>query len=412
MPIANDPGHAGAPMKKTSEDREPMMIQRPQRLATFMLLGCAAVALAACDPNGQFDPDLRSYSNLGFDTSEAALTATANRPAADARGVISYPTYQVAVARKGETPATLAARVGVDAGQLARYNAVDANAVLNQGAVLALPSRVAEPNGAASSNGQIDITSLASNAIDRAEGTTPNTPSAPVAGKPAGPEPVRHKVARGETAYSIARYYNVSVRSLADWNGLPSDMSVREGQFLLIPTALDNQPPKATQPEAPGQGSLTPTPPSAAEPLPQKVPPKASEPVDNSPAPDLSASVSKSAGNGKLVMPVAGSIIRPYVKKKNDGIDIAASAGTPVKAADAGTVAAITKDTDQVPIMVLRHADGLLTVYANIDDITVQKGDNVSRGQTVAKVRQGDPSFLHFEVRQGYDSVDPVTYLD
>ena len=111
-------------------------------------------------------------------------------------------------------------------------------------------------------------------------------------------------------------------------------------------------------------------------------------------------------------MPAAGSVIRGYVKKKNDGIDIGAAAGSAVKAADDGTVAAITQDTEQVPIVVVRHADGLLTVYANITGITVKKGDKVSRGQTIAKVRDGNPSFVHFEVRKGFDSVDPLPYLN
>ena len=95
-----------------------------------------------------------------------------------------------------------------------------------------------------------------------------------------------------------------------------------------------------------------------------------------------------------------------------EGIDIEASAGTPVKAAEAGTVAAITRDTDQVPILVLRHAGNLLTVYANIGNITVKKGDKVKRGQVVARVGSKSPSFLHFEVREGFDSVDPDPYLN
>ncbi|MEL6517525.1 MAG: M23 family metallopeptidase, partial [Pseudomonadota bacterium] len=80
--------------------------------------------------------------------------------------------------------------------------------------------------------------------------------------------------------------------------------------------------------------------------------------------------------------------------------------------ADAGTVAAITRDTDQVPIIVLRHADNLLTVYAGVDGIAVEKGDSVGRGDTIAAVRDGSPSFLHFEVREGFDSVDPMPFLN
>jgi murein DD-endopeptidase MepM/ murein hydrolase activator NlpD len=110
-------------------------------------------------------------------------------------------------------------------------------------------------------------------------------------------------------------------------------------------------------------------------------------------------------------MPVSGKIIRAYDKKKNQGIDISAAAGSAVKAAEAGTVAAVTKDTDQVTIVVIRHADSLLTVYAGIDGLKVKKGDKVSRGQTIGAVRAADPSFLHFEVRKGVDSLDPMSFL-
>ncbi|MDD8023460.1 MAG: M23 family metallopeptidase [Paracoccaceae bacterium] len=391
----------------------PRLLPRARRL---VLAGCALGALAACDPNGQFDADLRNFGKIGFDTTDAARQATADRPKPDARGIISYPTYQVAVANRGDTVTSVANRIGMDPTELARYNAVQPTASLNKGELLALPRRVTEPASTAPTalgGEKIDITSLASSAIDRAEAGQPKatpTVSAPAAVAAPGPVPTKHKVARGETAYSIARYYNVPVKSLAEWNGLGADLSVREGQYLLIPTAAGT-PPKSAETQ-PGQGSPTPTPPSAAKPLPAETPVKASTPVDKSAAPDLGASRTAASGKSKLQMPVSGAIIRPYVKGKNDGVDIAAAPGTPIKAAEAGTVAAITKNTDQVPILVLRHANGLLTVYANIDALSVAKGDSVKRGQTLAKVRAGEPSFVHFEVRQGYDSVDPVPYLE
>lgn len=392
---------------------------KPFRL---ILAGCALVALAACDDSGKFDYDLRNFGKIGFDTSNAARQATAARPAPDARGVISYPNYQVAVANRGDTVSSVAARVGVDAGELARYNAVSPEASLNKGEVLALPRRVSDATAPATTPGAlgsetIDITSIASSAIDRAATSQP-AQTAPAAAAPAkvqppASEPIRHKVARGETAYSIARYYNVSAKSLADWNGLPADLSVREGQYLLIPVASAS-PPKtvAAATTQPGEGSPTPEPPSAAKPLPAETPPKASAPVDKSAAPDLGASRTAASNSAKFAMPVSGAVIRPYAKGKNDGVDLAAAPGTTVTAADAGTVAAITKDTEQVPILVLRHEGGLLTVYANIDAISVQKGATVKRGQSIAKVRAGEPGFLHFEVRKGYDSVDPMPYLE
>ncbi len=378
------------------------------------LLGIGVLMLTACQPGGRFDADLRRFGGTGLDTS-AAASAAAARPAADARGIISYPGYQVAVARRGDTVDSVAARIGVPAGELATYNAVAPGTALRDGEVLALPRRVAEPSpltGAPATSRPIDVTTIASGAIDRAGAGQPAAPAATstVSSTIGNTEPIRHRVMRGETAYSIARLYNVNVKALADWNGLGPDLAVREGQTLLIPVAAATAPVREVV-TAPGQGSPTPTPPSAATPLPAEKTTPAAEPVKTPPAADLGAQKTAASGTAKLAMPVAGKIIRGYQKKKNEGIDIAAGAGTSVGAAGDGTVAAITKDTEQVPILVIRHEGNLLTVYANIDGITVAKGDKVKRGQTIAKVRSSDPAFLHFEVRQGFDSVDPVPYL-
>jgi murein DD-endopeptidase MepM/ murein hydrolase activator NlpD len=113
-----------------------------------------------------------------------------------------------------------------------------------------------------------------------------------------------------------------------------------------------------------------------------------------------------------MAYPVTGKIIRAYSKGKNDGIDIAAAPGSPVKAAEAGTVAAITADSNKVPIIVIRHDRNLLSVYANVDGIRVQKGDRVNRGQNIAKLRgSAEEAYVHFEVRDGFESVDPLPYL-
>lgn len=369
----------------------------------------ALVVLAGCE--GPIDYDLRGKVG-GFSTADAALAATANRPAPDARGVITYPTYQVAVAQKGDTVTQVASRVGLPAAELARYNGLNANDPLREGEVLALPRSVG-----ASSN--VDIAAIAGSAIDEAPATgsvqtstlEPAKPApAPVA---AGPEPIRHKVKRGETAYTISRLYQVPVESLAEWNGLGPDFTVREGQFLLIPVK-DQPAPRntaaasttgATAVTQPGQGSPTPTPPSATQPLPdEKVAPV-------TPAPDVTAEAPTNSGSSALALPVSGKIVRPYRKGKNEGIDIAASPGTAVNAAEAGTVAAITSDADQVPIIVVKHNNDLLTVYANVQDITVKKGDRVRRGQKIAALRGGDNAYVHFEVRKGFESVDPEPYL-
>ncbi len=371
---------------------------RNRRFSRFLPVVVLGFGLSACDDltNGfaNLDLDLRGEAG-GLDTSDAARQATQPRPDPDGQGILSYPNYQVAVAERGDTVADVANRIGYNPTELARYNGRQVTDRLNQGEVIALPRKIAtSPTG----NGR-DITAIATSAIDRAGPASAQVTTNRID----GPEPIRHRVERGETAFSIARLYKVSPRALNDWNGLGPDLAVREGQFLLIPVVKVDEKPKAVETAAiaTGAGTRVPEPPSAKKPLPEPVEPVAAPAVKQPTA---------TAPTGFL-QPVSGSVLRPYRKGKNDGIDIAAGTGTAVKAAAGGTVAAITKDTDQKAILVLRHPNNVLTVYANISDITVKKGDKVSRGQSVAKVGAGSPPFLHFEVREGFESVNPSKYL-
>lgn len=215
-----------------------------------------------------------------------------------------------------------------------------------------------------------------------------------------------HTVVAGETGWSVARKYGVSIQDLARANGLPETMAIRVGQKLTIPAGASVTAPSVT---APGVGSPTPEPPSASKPLPDEKTQPASKPAPKADAPDLGKTRTTASGSGKLAMPVSGSIVRAYKKGTNEGIDISAPAGSAVSAAASGTVAAVTRDTDGVPIVVVRHDDGLMTVYAGIDKLSVAKGDSVKRGQGIGAAR--NDGVVHFEVRKGFDSVDPEDYL-
>lgn len=406
----------------------PSHMRRKVRLS--LLATASATLLTACGDQ-PLDFDLRGIGG-GFSTASAATGPLANRPRPDDRGVISYPNYQVAVARRGDTLADVANRVNVDPEALARFNGINIDDALRKDEIIALPGRVAEPSpatGAAASGPiqPVDISSLAGGAIDRAPATPGvQTAALPPVPSPApvqtGQEPVRHKVERGETAYTVARLYNVPVKALSEWNGLGADFAVRAGQYLLIPVAKQNPPTrKATPAEsaaatttAPGIGTPTPTPPSATKPLPQDEaakPAPAATKAPSKPVADV-GKTTKPAKATKMTTPVTGSIIRGYAKGRNEGINIKAADGSPVKAADSGTVAAITKSAEGVPIVVVRHTGNLLTVYANVTDVTVSKGDSVGRGQQIAKLRNGDDAYVHFEVRKGFDSVDPAPFLN
>jgi murein DD-endopeptidase MepM/ murein hydrolase activator NlpD len=391
------------------------------RSVSFSVLALCSF-LAACN-DGVVDIDMRGRMGGPVDTSAAVQSVTGTRPQPDDRGIISYPNYQVAVARRNDTVADVANRIGLPPQELARYNGLQTGDKLNRGEIIALPRRVQEPTtGVITPAPQVDVTTLASNAINRAS-PTPAT----VAAATDGVEPIRHQVARGETAFTIARLYQVTPRSLAEWNGLDRDFTVREGQFLLIPVKADLSVGDDTS--VPGSGTATPTPPSSTQPLPEQVPAAAnvpaaqavtSEPLQTAaatqtpakPVADIGQQQAKPASaSAKMTMPVSGSIIREYAKGKNEGIDISASPGQPVLAAASGQVASISTTTEGVKLLLIRHPNDLITVYTHVDDISVAKGDAVSRGQTIARVGAGTPAFLHFEVRKGFESTDPMAYL-
>ena len=362
----------------------------------------AATTIAGC--TNSFSLDVRDQFGGILDTTSAAATAVAERPEPDARGVITFATYQVVLARTGDRIGDVAARIGVDADRLGRFNGIPEDAVLRYGEVIALPANMTAEaaDGAPLTATVVDISELSDEPSSAAKAA----------------EPKRHQVVDGETIYTISRLYSVSAEDLAKWNSLDVTTELRPGQYLLIPVTQNLPRPVS----APGEGSVTPATPSSTRPQPRRAPAQtlaqtqAQAQAITLPAGPVTAVntgpiTQASQSDARFMRPVSGTIIRSYKKGVNEGIDIGAPEGAAVLAADAGTVAAITKDTKGVAIVVIKHADGLLTVYTNVDTLLVKKGDAVTRGQEIAKVRAGTPAFLHFEVRKGLESVDPDDFI-
>ena len=367
------------------------------------------LSVGSCGVLSNLDFDLRGNE---YDTSDAVRKAMKTRPLPDSRGIISYATYEVAVARKGDTIKSIADRLGLKSQNIAAYNGMSSLEKLNDGQLISLPNRTDKrkfqlKNSTSNSN-EVNVTELASTAIETA------TSKKKVIKKSTSEqenEPIRHKVSRGETAFTISRLYNVSIRSLADWNGLDSNYTIREGQYLLIPLPRDKIVTEVATVK-PGKNSKTPSPPSSAEALPEPIPKENLETTSGKSKSSNQPENIEPSNTGQFSYPVNGKIIRDYVKNKTDGIDISAPEGTPIVAAEKGIVAAITSDTQEVPIIVLKHEGNLLTVYAGIGDIGVKEKEKVLKSQLLGKIRPGNPSFLHFEVRRGFESIDPMEFLD
>ncbi|MEO1192859.1 MAG: peptidoglycan DD-metalloendopeptidase family protein [Pseudomonadota bacterium] len=114
--------------------------------------------------------------------------------------------------------------------------------------------------------------------------------------------------------------------------------------------------------------------------------------------------------------PVTGRVISGYGSKpgglRNDGINIAAPAGTPVRAAESGVVAYTGGDLKGFGKLVLiKHQDGYVTAYAHNSQILVRRGETVRRGDVIARVGETgnvDTPQLHFEIRKDASPIDPT----
>jgi murein DD-endopeptidase MepM/ murein hydrolase activator NlpD len=208
----------------------------------------------------------------------------------------------------------------------------------------------------------------------------------------------------GEDIYGIAQYYRIDVYALVLANNMSPPFTVHPGERLRLPAgeageATANRDTGEAQPEA-----QTPSPPPRPK---ERSAPAAEQPVE---------AVANQAG---FVWPVAGRIISDFGPKgqglRNDGINIAAPAGTPVRATDGGVVTYAGNELRSFGnILLVRHSGGWVSAYAHNEALLVSQGAKVTKGQVIAKVgRTGDISEpqLHFQLRKGGKPVDPLNYL-
>ncbi len=248
--------------------------------------------------------------------------------------------------------------------------------------------------------------------------------SAPSAGAAQAIAGGSYTVQQGDTLSAISRRTGVSVASLQQANGL-ADGNIRIGQTLKVPTGA-GVPAAATSAVAaakPQPANVDPvktasTPPPAqqtpGEKLASYTPPKQAtktvEQVD-----DDGAAAPNSTGIGKMRWPVKGRVISGF-GQGGDGIDISVPKGTPVKAAENGVVIYAGDGLKEFGNTVLvRHDNGLVTVYGNASELNVKRGQTVKRGDQIAlSGMSGNASApkLHFEIRKNSAPVDPSTYLE
>ena len=225
-----------------------------------------------------------------------------------------------------------------------------------------------------------------------------------------------YTVQSGDTLSKIAKKNGVSVVSLKKANGL-NDGLLHIGQTLKVP-AGGEQVASAANPGVDPivTGAAGPAKKANSGEVAGYTPPKKSiaeaDVETTTAAPD-------GTGIGKMRWPVRGRVISNYGRgagKSNDGIDIAVPEGTPVKAAENGVVIYAGDGLKDFGNTVLvRHENGLVTVYGHASSLQVKRGEKVKRGQEIARSGMSgttEAPKLHFEVRKDSAPVDPSTFLE
>ncbi len=265
-----------------------------------------------------------------------------------------------------------------------------------------------------------------------------------------------HQVQPGDTLAAIARRYGLGTNELVRANGLAPPYAVHAGQLLTLPgmiepVAVAATPAPAAAPRtaspgierAPARGAVEsaalpplsvpgpamPAPPAAVVSLPGAEPPAVSAPASQPsavpaqpvslPAPEPADEEPATRPGRGFLWPVRGSVISDFGSKpgglQNDGINIAAARGTPIRAAETGTVVYAGNELRGFGnLLLVRHKDGWITAYAHAEELTVKRGDDVRRGQTIGRVGATggvtSPQ-LHFEIRRGSRPLNPRDFL-
>ena len=247
-------------------------------------------------------------------------SVSASDPAPKETGIITFDTYAIVRAKKGERLFNVADRINVSSKKLAVHNGISENYELGQGEVLAIPLNIL-PNH---NDGSINIAKLASTAIDRVK--TDQEPE------------VEDKIEQ------------------TDQSKENETVSTNISENLAATSEMIIKP---------------------------------------------------------YMKPIDGEISNPfsYDVNGNQGINIQAPSGEPVKATNDGTIVLVSRGANQPTVVLIRHDSEILSAYSNISDVNLSKGDRVIRGQIIGVVSTG-ADHLHFEIIKGTERIDPITFLE
>ena len=207
---------------------------------------------------------------------------------------------------------------------------------------------------------------------------------------------IYHRVSDGETLESIAGVYGVNKKDLMRLNRVDDPKKIKPGDAVWIPGAGRKKSAKT-----------------------------AKEVINNTKETQKVLKLKQNRGKSSkylkdivFIWPLKGEILAVYGEEngeKHDGIDISAQEGDPVKSAASGRV---IYSGDEIKgygnMIIVKHKGSYSSVYAHNDENLVLKGAFVKAGEIIARVGDSGRSsgpMLHFEIRSGKESLDPLSLL-
>ncbi len=196
---------------------------------------------------------------------------------------------------------------------------------------------------------------------------------------------VTHVVEKHQTLYRICKTYGVNLQEVVSLNGMTDPSRIQTGQRIFIPGAKKTLKVEIYIDDVTGESG------------------------------DKGKMVSRKLN---FIWPVEGRISDVFSDaedKRHQGIDIPSPPGTPIKASSSGTVIYSSNTIKGYGnLIILRHSEEFVTVYAHNQTNMVEEASWVERGQIIGKVGQtgrASGPHLHFEIRKNNKAVDPLPYL-
>jgi lipoprotein NlpD len=236
-----------------------------------------------------------------------------------------------------------------------------------------------------------------------------------------GPE--SYVVRPQDTLYSIAWRHDLDYRDLARWNNIGSDFRISVGQVLVLGprqgSSVRAAPVAARPPGTAASAAASPAPgtPAAGTPAPGRPAPGTPQVGKPRPLPEPKVAQSSAPPPGgdsglRWVWPTDRTgAPRPV---PGGGILLSGRLGQDVRAASAGRVVYTGNGLRGYGnLIIIKHADTVLSAYAHNREMLVHDGQDVGMGQVIGHMGEGpnQAPILYFEIRQNGKPVDPLPYL-